>query len=153
MNYANAKLASLTPAAPGWHAVFVNDDGEPELEPIACWGLYEIDDENAVLAMTRSAGDASRLVPADLDPTYVGIAAPGEDEDDWVEACREHHADLGGGDDEAGDEGDDEEGDGEAADAPPAPAARLERNGRGVTRLDAQLSRARPGVAAGGGFA
>lgn len=141
MNYANAKLASLTPAAPGWHAVFVNDEGDPELEPIACWGLYEIDDENAVLAMTRSAGDASRLVPADLDPTYVGIAAPGEDGDDWAEACREHHADLGGeGDDEG--ESDDEGDDGDGDDAPEA--AHLEavrgdagRGGRGAPRLNA----------------
>ncbi|MCU0681815.1 MAG: hypothetical protein MUF34_06090 [Polyangiaceae bacterium] len=112
MNYANAKLASLTPAAPGWNAVFVSEDGDPELEPIACWGLYQIDDENAVLAMTRSAGDASRLVPADLDPAYVGIAAPGEHEEDWADACNEHFADLGAAEadeDEAGDEG--EEGD------------------------------------------
>ncbi len=115
MNYANAKLASLTPAAPGWHAVFAGEDGEPELEPIACWGVYEIDDENAVLAMTRSAGDASRLVPADLDPTYVGIAAPGEAEDDWADACREHFGDLGGA---QGDDDDDAGGDGANRGAP-----------------------------------
>jgi hypothetical protein len=117
MNYANAKLASLTPAAPGWHAVFVGDEGDPELEPVACWGVYEIDDENAVLAMTRSAGDASRLVPADLDPAYVGIAAPGEGEDDWADACREHFADLGAADGEDDDEGDE----GDEGDAPGAP--------------------------------
>ncbi|HEU4412685.1 MAG TPA: hypothetical protein VFS43_46000 [Polyangiaceae bacterium] len=134
MNYANAKLASLTPAAPGWHAVFVNDDGEPELEPIACWGLYEIDDENAVLAMTRSAGNASRLVPADLDPTYVGIAAPGEDEDDWADACREHHADLGGEGGE-GDEGD-EEADGDDDEDEDVDDGR--RAGRAAPRFDAE---------------
>jgi hypothetical protein len=82
MNCANAKLASLTPAAPGRHAVFVGDEGGPELEPIARRGAYEVDGENAALAMTRSAGDASRSVPADLAPTYVGIAAPGKSEDD-----------------------------------------------------------------------
>ncbi|HEU4535607.1 MAG TPA: hypothetical protein VFS00_15875 [Polyangiaceae bacterium] len=145
MNYANAKLASLTPAAPGWNAVFVSEDGDPELEPIACWGLYHIDDENAVLAMTRSAGDASRLGPADLDPAYVGIAAPGEGEEDWAEACNEHFADLGAaeadedeegdeeGDDEEGDEGDEDDGDddgggdkGGPAGAPPGrPASRF----------------------------
>jgi hypothetical protein len=137
MNYANAKLASLTPAAPGWHAVFVSDEGDPELEPIACWGVYEVDDENAVLAMTRSAGDASRLVPADLDPTYVGIAAPGESEDDWVDACQEHFADLGEDEEGEGEEGEGEGEESEGDDGEGDEGVDAGRRGRGASRSSA----------------
>lgn len=110
MIHDDAKISSLTPCAPGWHAVFTNEEGEPEFEPVACWALLSSDDGQSVVAMTRGQGGGANLLPADEDPMFVGLAAPGEEPDDWAEPCRDHLESLGAelGDEEDG-EGADEE--------------------------------------------
>jgi hypothetical protein len=46
---ANKKTLQITPAQPGWYAVFEEKDGTftPASLPVPCWGLVETDDEIA----------------------------------------------------------------------------------------------------------
>jgi hypothetical protein len=110
MNYTEATLVALTPCNPSWNAVYAGDLGEPEFEPIACWGTYQLNARDFVVAMVRSTSNAATLQPADLDPMFVGIAVPGEDLSAWEDACQEHFDEMThDSDDEYGDEEDDED--------------------------------------------
>lgn len=79
-------LVSITDAQKGWNAVFF-DDGEVWFEPIACFALCKRGTDAFVGSIVSQ--DSSGLVIAEENGNFLGIAPPGETQEQWEQSLEE----------------------------------------------------------------
>jgi hypothetical protein len=89
------RTLQLCPATPGWFVVY-EQDGEPDLAPIAFWALCETEDDEGTVTLPVTASDFVDSRPGvylPVDPlvsNLLGIMGPDGKKEDWVTQAQEH---------------------------------------------------------------